>query len=53
MNESTRVRFTTEDDPRYRSGFWIVEVWSAAIERWIVQSEHRTEESAQRDQQNW
>jgi len=48
MNETTRVRFTTEDDPRYRPGFW-----SAVTGRWIVQGEHRTEEAARRDQQNW
>ena len=51
--EKTRVRLTTEDGPYRVPGYWIVEVWSAAIGRWIVQGEHRTQAAALKDQQNW
>lgn len=53
MKEETRVRLTTEDDPYRFPGYWIVEVWSAIGERWIVQGEHRTKEAALKDQQNF
>lgn len=53
MNEATRVRLTTDDDPDRVPGYWIVEVWSPISNRWIVQGEHRTEASALKDQQHW
>ena len=51
MGELTRVRLTTNDDPDYRAGYWIVEVFSVPLGRWIVQGYHNTKEAAEKDQQ--
>lgn len=53
MKEATRIRLTTEDDLDRVAGYWIVEVFSAIIGRWIVQGVHRTQEAALDDQKNW
>lgn len=53
MSETTRVRLTTKDDPDRVAGYWIVEVFSDIIGRWIVQGVHRTQEAALDDQKSW
>jgi hypothetical protein len=45
MTEPMRVRWET--------GFWVVELLSAATNRWIVQGEHLTKDAAEADRKSW
>ncbi len=45
MTEPMRVRWF--------NGFWVVELFSLATQRWIVQGEHLTKEAAETDRKSW
>lgn len=45
VKEISRVRF--------ESGFWLVQILSAATGRWITQGEWRSKAAADADRKNW